>query len=68
MDLCYTNSKNKTFAWDIAGEQLFQNVLYKNGNIIYYPTKDENGDIEFGGEKFSLQSKLIGGEYDVDIE
>lgn len=68
VDLCYTSNKNKTFAWDVAGEQIFNNVLKNNGYIIKYPVKDENGDIEFCGKRFSLYAQQIGGELDVDFE
>ena len=68
VDLCYTSSKNKTFAWDVAGEQIFKNVLKNNEYIIQYPVKDENGDIEFNGNRFSLYTQQIGGELDVDFE
>ena len=68
IDLCYTSNKNKTFAWDVAGEQIFQNVLKNSGYIIQYPIKDDSGDIEFGGQKFSLYTQQIGGEIDVDLE
>lgn len=68
VDLCYTSNKNKTFAWDVAGEQIFNNVLKNNDNIIRYPVKDENGDIEFGGNKFSLYTQQIGGDLSVDFE
>ena len=30
IDLCYTSNKNKTFAWDVAGEQIFNNILKNN--------------------------------------
>lgn len=68
VDLCYTSSKNKTFAWDVAGEQIFNNVLKNNGYIIKYPVKDENGDIEFNGNKYSLYTQQIGGDLDVNFE
>jgi hypothetical protein len=68
VDICYASNKNKSFAWDIAGEQIFNNVLKKNGNIIKYPIKDINGDIEFCGNKFSLYTQQIGGDLDVDFE
>ena len=68
VDLCYTSSKNKTFAWDVAGEQIFNNVLKNSGYMIRYPVKDENGDIEFDGKKFSLYVQQIGGDADVDFE
>ena len=68
VDLCYTSSKNKTFAWDIAGEQIFNNILKNNGNTITYPVKNDDGDIEFCGKRFSLHTQQIGGDLDVDSE
>ena len=68
VDLCYTSNKNKTFAWDVVGEQIYNNVLKNNNYIIKYPIKDVDGDIEFGGIKFSLHTQQIGGDSDVDSE
>lgn len=68
IDVCYTSSKNKSFAWDIAGEQIFLNVLRNNNSTIRYPVKDECGDIEFCGERFSIQTQQIGGDFNVDFE
>jgi hypothetical protein len=68
VDICYTSNKNKSFAWDIAGENIFNNILKKNGNIIQYPIKDDNGNIEFCGNKFSLHEQRIGGDFNVDSE
>ena len=68
VDLCYTSNKNKTFAWDVAGEQILNNVLKNNGYVIHYPIKYENGDIEFCGNMFSLYTQWIGGDLDVDSE
>ena len=68
IDICYTSNKSKAFAWDIIGENIYQNVLAKNDYIIQYPVKDENGDIEFCGNKFSLRTQLMGGGFDVDFE
>lgn len=68
IDLCYTSNKNKTFAWDVVGEQIFNNVLKNNGFTIRYPIKDDDGDIEFCGNKFSLYTQQIGGDSDVDSE
>ena len=68
IDVCYTSNKNKSFAWDIVGEQIFNNVLKNNNYIINYPIKDDNGDIEFCGNKFSLYTQRIGGGLDVDFE
>lgn len=68
VDVCYTSNKNKSFAWDIAGEQIFNNILKNNGYTIQYPVKDDNGDIEFCGKRFSLYTQQIGGDFNVDFE
>lgn len=68
VDVCYASSKNKSFAWDIAGEQIFKNVLKNNNNTISYPVKDKNGDIDFCGKKFSIYTQQIGGDMNVDFE
>jgi hypothetical protein len=68
VDVCYTTSKNKSFAWEVAGEEIFRNVLKNNGYILNIPVKDDNGDIEFGGQRFSMLKTQIGGDVDVDFE
>ena len=68
VDVCYTTSKNKSFAWEVAGEEIFNNVLKNSGYILNIPVKDDDGDIEFGGKRFSLLEARIGGDLDVDFE
>ena len=68
VDVCYTTNKNKSFAWEVAGEEIFYNVLKNNGYMLNIPIKDDDGDIEFGGQRFSLFTTQIGGDIDVDFE
>lgn len=68
VDVCYTSQKNKSFAWAIAGEQIFKNVLKNNNDTICFPVKDADGDIEFCGKKFALCEMKIGGDMDADFE
>ena len=68
VDVCYTTSKNKSFAWEVAGEEIFNNVLKNSGYTLNIPVKDDSGDIEFGGKRFSLLEARIGGDLDVDFE
>ena len=68
IDVCYSSNKNKSFAWDIVGEQIFNNVLKNNNGAISYPVKDENGDIDFCGQRFSIRTQQIGGDLNVDFE
>ena len=68
VDVCYTVNKNKSFAWEVAGEEIFNNVLKNNGYILNIPVKDDKGDIEFGGKRFSLLTTQVGGDSDADFE
>ena len=60
LDLCYSEASNKSkqFAWDMCGNVFVKNLLRKNDYVISYPELDENGDIYFGGNRFSMK-KII---------
>ncbi len=67
LDLCYSKSKSsKQFAWDICGDMIISNLLKRNNYKIIYPTKNEDGDINFAGESFSLETTDI--KIDITIE
>lgn len=68
VDICYTSNKNKSFAWDVCGNEIFKNVLASSNNKIQFPIKDENGNIEFCGKRFSLFTKRMDGDIDDDTE
>lgn len=58
IDICYSSSKSKQFAWDICGEIIIDNLLEKNNNIINYPVLvKSDGEFEFGGEQFVMCQK-----------
>ena len=68
IDVCYASNKSKSFAWDICGDEIFKNVLKNSGGQIQFPIKDENGDIEFCGNTFSLFTKRMDGDDNDDFE
>lgn len=68
IDVCYTSNKNKSFAWDMCGDEIFKNVLKNSGGKIQFPVKDDNGDIEFCGNMFSLFTKEVGDDDNDDFE
>lgn len=57
LDLCYSRNGSKQFCWDICSEEIIYNLLIHNNNTIYFPTQNDDGDIEFCGKRFSLESK-----------
>ncbi|WP_346938156.1 hypothetical protein [uncultured Clostridium sp.] len=59
IDMCYKTKNSKQFVWDICGERIIHNLLKRNNHSINYPVEDKNGNIEFGGYKFSLETKQI---------
>ena len=61
VELCYKNNHSKQFVWDICGKTIIKNLLKKNNYTIQYPILDDSGNIEFGGEKFSLYTKILNG-------
>lgn len=63
LDICYTSNKSKQFAWDVCGRTIIENLLKKNNYIIQYPTQDEDGYIDFGGEKFVMAEKDVSDGY-----
>lgn len=62
LDICYQKEGSKQFVWDIAGDIIIETLLKNNNGCISFPVRDENGDIAFGGETFTLTTKRIGGE------
>ena len=59
LDICYTRSGTKRFAWSMCGEEIIDNLLRKNNNTIAYPTLDENGTLEYCGNRFTVEYQKI---------
>lgn len=59
LKLCYDNSKSKQFAWDMCGETIIENLLKHNQNKIHLLVADDNGHIEYLGEKFKEVIKEV---------
>lgn len=59
IDVCYSSESSKAFAWELVGDEIYKNLLNNCGNVIEYPSRDDEGDISFMGKKFSLCKKNI---------
>lgn len=60
LDLCYTRSATKRFAWNVCGSDIIRNLLASHGNVISFPTYDPNGEIVYGGDRFTIKTKEVG--------
>lgn len=63
VDMCYKKSESRPFVWDVCRDELINNLLVSRDYTISYPTKDPDGDIEFGGERFSMRTARLGVYY-----
>lgn len=59
LDVCYNKSTAKRFVWKMAGTQIIQNLLDSHDGILSYPTLDENGELEFCGNRYTVKTKRI---------
>ena len=56
IDMTYKKEKSRGFAWDVCGDQIVKNLLKNNDYKINIPVMDENGDIEFRGHKYRIET------------
>lgn len=59
LDICYTRSSTKRFAWGMCGTDIIHNLLLQNNNIISFPVIDKDGDIKYCCNRFSVISKKV---------
>ena len=55
VDICYKDNKSKQLLWDCCAEQLIKNMIANGYDTLHYPTKCEDGDIEYKGQKFEMR-------------
>ena len=59
LDLCYTRSATKRFAWGMCGKSIINNLLEIHDGIIRFPVLCEDGDIEYCGNRYKIETKRI---------
>lgn len=63
IDMCYADRVNKEIVWSVCGETIIENLLSKNNNNLYYPSKvDSCGEFECCGHQFVMTKLKVGGE------
>lgn len=60
LDICYTKSSTKRFAWSMCGDDIIHNLLSSHDGIISYPVPDAGGEFEYCGERFAVETIQIG--------
>lgn len=59
LDLCYTKSSTKRFAWSMCGEEIIHNLLEKNEYILSFPVESKDGNVKYCGNTFEIIEKKI---------
>lgn len=59
LDICYTKSSTKRFAWSMCGEEIIHNLLDANDGWISFPVIDACGELEYCGNRFTVETKRI---------
>lgn len=59
LDVCYSRSSSKKFAWDMCGAEIIHNLLRRNNLEISAPVPSPDGDIVFCGNRFSVITKRL---------
>ena len=60
LDICYSKSSTKRFAWNMCGATIINNLLSANDNTISYMAKCDDGDILYGGNRFKVETMRMG--------
>lgn len=60
LDICYTKSSTKRFAWSMCGDDIIHNLLSSHDGVISYPVPDASGEFEYCGERFAVKTIQIG--------
>lgn len=59
LDLCYSKNSTRKFAWSICRDEIINNLLRNNDGRMTYPVIDKEGDIDYGGFRFRLNTKKV---------
>ena len=59
IQILYDKPISKQFCWDMYGDYIVKKLLNDNNNEINVPIKDKNGEIEWNGEKYSLEKMEV---------
>lgn len=59
LDICYQKGSTKKFVWDMFPEVIVGNMLEKSGGRISYPRMDDDGQIEYCGNRFVVDELIL---------
>lgn len=58
LDICYKDGIDTNIVWNICGDVIVSRLASKSGGYSC-PERDDNGDFEFGGLKFTMKRRCV---------
>ncbi len=57
--ICYVGNKDRGFVWNLFGEGIIENIKEESEKDIFIPFLDDDGDIEYMGNKYSMKKVSV---------
>jgi len=68
LDVCYTKSATKAFAWSVCADQMIENLLENCERKISFPTRCDGGEFTYGGERYTVKTVVAEDTDECDFE
>lgn len=62
LDITYKSESTKSFAWDICGDEIIENLFDRFGYNFSFPVLSDEGDIYYCGYKYDLCEMELEGD------
>jgi hypothetical protein len=59
LDICYSKKNTKRFVWNMCGRNIIHNLLSRNNNIMRFPVLDNDGEISYCGQTYTIQEIIL---------
>lgn len=63
LDICYQDGIDVSIVWSLCGNIIVEKLAKKSG-VYSFPERNDDGDFDYGGVKFSMKNVVVGGEID----
>jgi hypothetical protein len=59
IEVTYNSKKTGALLWNTFGKQIINNLLEKNNYMVHAVVQDENGDIDYKGKRYSVETVCV---------
>ena len=59
VEVVYSSNKTATLLWSTFGQEIIEILLERKNHMVQAVVQDENGDIDYKGKKYSIQTVCV---------